>query len=219
MKFDDNGFPYPSGATDKMDSAHLAGLMAFVGHEKMTRDKLLEYCEMNEDNEFVLRRCPNDRTDLDPGNYKNCTRDQLIPYMAGLLAKDLPVAAIYLKGAAERRGWRAQNTEKDIPGSTKKFPDGADILDPSHIGYMRICAGLEATWFQRLWMKAKIIIDSTFFPMSEPNNIIVMSIIYGYADMLKKWNPEIYRAISEYWTGWRNEPELAKMLITKLRNS
>lgn len=218
MIFNENGFPRPSGATDFLDSAHLAGLMAFVGHEKMSYKKLVEYFDFKT---LLATRCPEDNSGLDPSNPNNFTRDQLICYLAGIRVSETQSNAIpyALLMKARSRGYRAQNTEKDIPGSTKKFPDGPDILDPSHIGYMKICAGLKANWFERLWMLARIKIASKFSPLKEPNNIIVMSIVYGYADILKKSNLQIFQAIREYWSGWRSEPELAEMLIKKLQES
>ena len=216
MIFNSNGFPRPNGATDWLDSAHLAGLMAFVGHEKMSIEKLGKYFNFET---LLATRCPRDNSGLNPSNPNNFTRDQLICYLSGFY-KSYPVIPWALLKAAKSRGYRAQNTEKDIPGSTKKFPDGPDILDPSHVGYMKICAGLKANWFERLWMLARIKISSKFFPLKEPNNIIVMSIVYGYADILKKSNPQIFQAIKNYWCenegAWRGEPELAEMLIKKL---
>lgn len=220
MRFNENGFPIVNGATDAMDSAHLCGLMFFVEHPeaKSKAYTILNYADVYDGN-LVLMRCPYESSGLDPSNYKNCTRDQLICYMAGLYEFKFNTTAGNLLKAAKKRGYRAQNTEKDIPGSTKKFPDGADFLDPSHVGYMKICAGLKANWFEKAWMLARIKIASKFSPLKEPNNIIVMSIVYGYADILRKSNPQIYAAINLYWKGWRAEPELAGMLIKKLEDS
>ena len=216
MIFNENGFPRPSGATDWMDSAHAAGLIAFV--DELGIVKLKEYLD-EVDGNTVLVRCPKDTSGLNPSNYKNCTRDQLICYMSGLYNLRLTGSSFRLLQAAKARGYRAQNTEKDIPGSTKRFPDGADILDPSHIGYMKICAGLKTSWFQRLLMLVRIKIASKFSQLKEPNNIIVMSVIYKYATVLVESNPRIYEAVDLYWKTWRNEPELAEMLKKKLRDS
>ncbi len=216
MIFNRNGFPKPNGATDWMDSAHIAGLMAFVGHEKMNMDILIEYVN-TPDGSAV--RCPYDHSGLDPANPKNFTRDQLICLLSGYYAYGADPVTDDLLNEAKKRRYRAQNTEKDIPGSTKKFPDGADFLDPSHIGYMKICAGHQENAFQKLWMKARIKISSKFSPMKEPNNIVVMSVAYGYVDYLYQCNPKIEDAVRLYWNGWRNEPELAEMIIQKLKGS
>lgn len=210
MIFNRNGYPKPTGATDWMDSCHAISLMAFVNYPGLDKDLLFDY--FNDETGEVVR-CPKDFTGLCPSNPKNFTRDQLIPFCAATPTPFLVFDAV------RKRGYRAQNTEKDIPGSTKKFPDGADILDPSHIGYMKICAGLKANWFEKLWMKARIKISSKFSPMKEPNNIIVMSVAYGYVDYLYQCNPKIEDAVRLYWNGWRNEPELAEMIIQKLRGS
>lgn len=220
MIFNENGFPKPNGATDWMDSAHYCGMLYFVEHPEAKKKayKILDYVYGKE-----LLRCPEDYSGLCPANPNNCTRDQFIVYLAGINQFKFREIAKFLLEAAKARDYRAQNTEKDIPGSTKKFPDGPDILDPSHIGYMKICAGLKANWFERLWMLAKIKIMSRISPMSEPNNIVVMSIVYGYANILKKSNPQIFQAIKNYWCenegAWRGEPELAEMLIKKLEEA
>lgn len=222
MRFNENGFPIVAGATDGMDSAHLAGLMAFVGHEKMSFELLRQYAfySLYDDGlKFIAVRCPEDSSGLCPSNPNNFTRDQLICLLSGYYSYGDEIKAQHLLEAAKARGYRAQNTEKDIPGSTKRFPDGADILDPSHVGYMKICAGLKANWFEKAWMLARIKIASKFSPLKEPNNIIVMSIVYGYADILRKSNPQIADAVRLYWNSWRGEPELAEMLIKKLENS
>lgn len=215
MRFNENGFPIVNGTTDAMDSAHLAGLMAFVGHEKMSFKILDKYCpEVG-----VAVRCPDDFSGLCPANPNNFTRDQLICLLSGFYSYGARGNPYLLYAEARSRGYRAQNTERDVPGSTKRFPDGADFLDPSHIGYMKICAGLKANWFEKAWMLARIKISSKFSPLKEPNNIIVMSIVYGYAGILKKSNPQIYQAIRNYWSTWRGELELAEVLIKKLEQA
>lgn len=219
MIFNEDRFPRPNGATDWMDSCHAASLMAFVNHPEISHGVLFQYISAYN----TPVRCPYDTSGLCPANPNNFTRDQLITLFAGLRAYDFTLTCRALLEAAKQRGYRAQNTEKDIPGSTKKFPDGPDILDPSHIGYMKICAGLKANWFEKAWMLARIKIASKFSPLKEPNNIIVMSIVYGYADILKKSNPQINQAVKNYWCenegAWRGEPGLAEMLIKKLEEA
>lgn len=215
MIFDEHGLPRDNGATDFADSARLAGLMALVGHKDMTRNKLLMY---SINNGFDAVRYP--FIDVAQGiswsnNPKNFTRDQLICLVAGLKKLDCPVPCIRLLASAETRKSRAQNIEDDVPGSVKKFPNGADILTPSHMNHLRICAGEKPTLLGKAWLMMDIIGSSIFTPMHEPNQLIAMCLTAGpfYVKMLRKMNKKLDEAIKEYWCGWRNEPELAQMLI------
>lgn len=210
------GFPRPSGATDWMDSACLAGLMATFDHPEMDRLTLSRYA-VNDGFEAV--RCPLDPTGNPSDNPKNFTRDQLIPLVAGMSRKDLPVICLRLYDAAQRRRYRAQNTEADVPGSVKKFPNGADILTPSHMNHLRVCAGYSPTLIGRLWLMADIAFHSLFTPMNEPNQIMAMCQVAGpfYVRMLRKMNGKLDAAIREYWSGWRGEPEFAEFLIQKFK--
>lgn len=204
-----NGFPKPNGATDWMDSAHLAGIMNWLGHAKAPAP----YLYFDYTNPV---RCPdNDDSGLCPNNPKNFTRDQMICLVAGLAKVHSGLVRTILLNVLSN-GNRAPNTEKDKPGSTKKWPDGPDYLDPSHIGYLKICAGQEPSRLARIIMIARIYINGWFTSLKEPNNIIVMSWYYGYIDLLKKRNPKLKQAIYDYWAGWRDEKEIADLICEKI---
>lgn len=202
-------YPKPRGATDYMDSAHLIGVMIFVGQD-VSIDILRNY---HIGGGFLVR-CPvNYGSSLQPLNTYNFTRDQLISLLS----------AFYIKNQYEiihkvirNIGWRMWNTDKDAVGTKKKFPDGPDILDPSHHGYLRILINKKPLFFQKWWMIADIIFTSLFFPMKEPNNLIIMSHYYGYTELLKRMNPKLKDAICKYWSGWRDEKQLADMICRSL---
>lgn len=202
-------YPKPRGATDYMDSAHLIGMMIFAG-----RNVSLEILRRYHIGGGYLVRCPeNVGSSLQPNNTKNFTRDQLIALLSAFRIKH-QYGTVHK--VIRNIGWRLWNTEKDAVGTTKKFPDGPDILDPSHFGYLRILNGKNPLFFQSFWMLAKIFFNGKFTPLKEPNNIIVMSYHYGYIEFLKKMNPKLREAIHGYWSGWRNEPELANDLCKKI---
>lgn len=215
MIFND-GFPKDNGASDWMDSARLAGMMALFNHPDMSREKLAQYA-VNDGFEAV--RCPVDPTGNPSNNPKNFTRDQLIPLIAGMSKMDLPVICIRLYAAAQDRKYRAQNIESDVPGSVKKFPDGADLLTPSHMNHLRMCAGQGSSLLGKAWLIMDIMFNGLFSPMSEPNQIMAMCKIAGpfYVKLLRKVNKKLDAAIREYWSGWRGESEFAEFLIQNFK--
>jgi len=196
-------YPKPEGATDYMDSAHLIGMLVFLGH-KIDNEILHSYVT----SDGFIMRCPlNDGCSLEPSNYKNFTRDQFIPFISALaINKQYKTMHKVLKNVT----WRMWNTEKDRSGGDKTF--FPDILDPSHHGFLRILTFKKPTLFQKLWMIAKINFYAWFTPCEEPNNLIIMSYHYGMLEYLKKKNPQLYISIYKYWAGWRGEENLAAEL-------
>lgn len=216
MIFDAIGLPKDTGASDYMDSARLAGIMAVFN---VPNTPLLhKYLRLDNTGALVAVRHPNE---FPSNNPKNFTRDQLMCLTAGMKAQNTPAGVFEsLHDAAVKRGYRAQNTEADIPGSVKKFPNGADILFPSNMNHLRIAAGLPSTFLGRLWLKFDIIVNGLFTPMEEQNQLICMVAVAGkdYVKMYKKWNPKYREATRAYWCGWRQEPELAEEMIRQLEN-
>lgn len=217
MFFDPNGYPRDTGATDYMDSARLAGLMATFGLE-LKKDILIEYILRDEQGQFVGVRCPNEEPSNNP---KNFTRDQLVCLVSGLYFDHKRWTASKLFRAARDRNSRAQNTEADYPGTVKKFPDGADLLTPSVMDHLRMCADVRPTLLGSLWLKMDIMFNGKFTPMREPNQLICMCMVAGpkYVEMYKKYNPKYAEAIRYYWSGWRGEPELAEHMINVLNKN
>ena len=217
MVFNHNNFPKPAGATDWMDSAHLAGMMALVKHPAMSSDLIRKYV-VYVDGQLKGVRCPEDASGLCPANPNNFTRDQLIPLVAGLYKMGRQDEVKALLRLAIDSHYRAQNIEKDVPGSVKRFPDGADILLPSHINHLRICSGIKPKLLGKFILCLQVVINGIFTPMSEPNNLIAMCYVAGpsYIKFLKLTNPNINKAVEEYWSGWRGESELASSINSLL---
>jgi hypothetical protein len=215
MIFDEQGLPRDRGATDCMDSCRLAGMMALIGHPSAPdMTKYLRY-DIPEGLQGV--RHP---TEYPANNYKNFTLDQLKLLAAGLHRqwKNAECAAL-LRGLIDR-GYRGQNTEADIPGSLKKFPDGADIPTPDVVNHLTLCAGFKTDFRLKIWLVAAILFNAIFTPIREPNQLLAEVDIAG-----PKW-VKFYRitnifwkyAVRRYWNGWRNEPALSEMIIDYFQN-
>lgn len=218
MIFDQYGLPKDNGATDYMDSARLAGLMS-VFQQPNTPD-LKNYMRFNYlNNQYVGVRHPfeGDKLgEMPSNNPNNFTRDQLVCLAAGMYFQKHSTFVLILLEEAKKRGWRAQNTEADYPGTTKKFPNGPDWLSPSVRNHLRRCALQKPTWFGNLWLKMDIIFNGLFSSVdSEQNQLMCMCLVAGrgYVDMYKRWNKKWDLQTEIYWKGWRNEPELAQAII------
>lgn len=215
MIFDEYDLPKDVGATDSMDSARLAGMMSLVGHAQ-TPD-LRKYVRWG-----LGIRHPH----FYPSNYPwNFSRDQLIPLAAGLYAQNHILAGSKdLYFGAKNRNWRCQNTEKDFPGSKKKFPDGADFLFPQHILMLTLCAQIKPSLllsiFGKIWLFLDLLFNALFTRHRESNQLIALLFVMGpfWMRLYKAVTPSWEKAIKNYWCGWRGEPELAEMLIHKLKS-
>lgn len=220
MIFDSHGLPRDTGATDFADSARLAGLIATFGHPAMTADKIALYVIADQGVRYPFQDPMGNPSSNNP---KNFTRDQLICLAAGLKTLRRPDLALKLYRAAQDRWWRGQNTEADVVGSTKKFPNGADLLGPDVMSHLKNCADQGTTFFGNVVLVASIMFNAYVKPMSEPNKIMCLCKIAGpkYVKLLRRLNPKLDDAIREYWCSgagaWRNEPELAEFLINNFK--
>lgn len=218
MIFDELGLPKDVGATDKMDSARLAGLMVLFDYKAESID-LMKYIKYDENGVVVAMRHP---TEVPSNNHKNFTRDQMNCLIAGLKKQGHAGTVRKLYYAAKDRGYRAQNTEADHPGTLKKFPNGADILAPDTMNHLRICGDLEPKLLGKINLRLSILYNAKFAPLSEPNQLISVMMMAGpeYVRMWKKYNKNWQTAIRYYWCEgpgyWRNEPGLAKRMIEVL---
>lgn len=214
MLFDDQGLPKDVGASDKMDSARLAGLMVLFDY-MCEGIYLMKYVKYDSADGWVGMRHP---TEVPSNNHKNFTRDQLVPLVAGLFHQGEAGTVRKLYDQAKLRDYRAQNTEADVAGSTKKFPNGADLLTPDVMNHLRNCSGQESKLLGRINLRISILFNSTFTPMREPNQLICLCVMAGpeYVRMFKKHNTKWREAIREYWCGWRGEPGLARHMIAVL---
>lgn len=217
MIFEEHGLPRDSGATDFADSARLAGLLATFDHPAMTADLIARY--IVEGDQGVRYPYLDPMGNLSSNNPKNFTRDQLMCLASGLARLGRQDLCLKLYEAAKARNYRAQNVERDVVGSTKEFPDGADILTFSDMNHLRLCAGLSGTILGYSNLIIDILVSSTFTRKSEPNQLMCKCQTAGklFVKMWRLLNWSIDQAIRDYWCGWRGEPELADFLIMRFR--
>lgn len=221
MIFDSHGLPRDTGATDFADSSRLAGLLATFGHPAMNANLISLY--VVDGNQGVRYPFQDPMGNLSSNNPKNFTRDQLLCLAAGLASLGRQDLCLRLYEAAKARNNRAQNVEADVVGSVKEFPNGADILSPSDMNHLRICAGKGGTIGGYAWLLIDIGFNALFARKSEPNQLMCKCKIAGRF-FIKLWrllNWNLDEAIREYWCAgegaWRAEPELADFLILKFR--
>lgn len=209
MQFDSQGLPKDTGASDHMDSCRSAGLMATFSHPQAPdmRKYLINSEGVRHPVEFPAN------------NPKNFTRDQLMPLAAGLHQQGYNEEVLVLYKAAKARWYRAQDTEADVPGSTKKFPNGADLLSPSHMNHLRICSGQKPLLLGKIWILIDILSNALLPTQNEPNQLMTMCEVAGpfYIKMWRKLNPKLNDQIVSYWAGWRDESEFAQFLIEKFQ--
>lgn len=217
MIFDAHGLPRTKGETDFMDSARLAGMLATFGHWQAP--DLLQYTT---EEGYALRYPYEDPNNAASNNPLNVTRDQIICLASGLAAQGLSGQAYEFLIDAEARGFipRAQNVEADVPGSTKPWYNGADIMLLSDMGHLSTCSGGAATAFQRLWLRFEIMFHNYLTPLREPNQLMCKAKVAGdeYERLLLR-NPKFFQSIWNYWAfdgsdSPRKEEELAKFFIS-----
>lgn len=97
--------------------------------------------------------------------------------------------------------------------------DGKDVFSPSVKGHIKRCQGGKASWLQDTWLWLDVWFHAKVKPLEEPNQLIVMM---WFADpkYLKWWcanNPHWEMSIEIYWISWRNEPELAALMIAAIK--
>jgi len=124
------------------------------------------------------------------------SRDQAICLMAGMCYSHMPIQV------------------------DRRFVDGKDWFSPSQMGHVRRCQGLKAYWYQNLWLWLDVLWACYVKPMAEPNQLLCMLMVADpkYLRFYVKHNKKWKEAILAYWCGWRNEKELAELMITKIRN-
>lgn len=215
MIFDSNGLPKDTGATDFMDSARSAGMMATFGHPSMNKDLISKYV-INHDQ--AVRYPFIDPYNAASNNPKNFTRDQLNCLASGLYSMGRSDLCELLLEAAEKRLYFAQDTEADVVGSTKKFPNGPDPLWPDSMNNLRMCAGQKSTLLGKAWLLVSIVYNAKFDQMGEPNQLMCMCKVAGpmYVKLLRKLNPKLDDAIRSYWVA-RQESAFAEFLIDNFK--
>lgn len=194
--YDDLGLPRDNGATDFNDSARLAGIMAVVDDSRITEKELFRYIK----NGTTVERHPNEsKYDL--------SRDQLMCYLAGY----------YCLGCHIKYRWISENIFfKYINGISK------DLVTPSVRNHIALCTGMKTSWIGYQWLKLDIWYCGKFSKIdTEINQLLCLCIVAGpeYVRRFVKANPKWREQINYYWRdSFRNEPEIAKMLIKKIES-
>lgn len=214
---------------DGGDSANRAGLLALFGYE----EDLPEYEAFYKTG--VLVRHPRQYPWNNP---KNFSRDQLIPFVAGLKTQGNIKLARRVFWSRAKCFFFAQNTERDVPGSTKypyphtfvnyegqtetrKF-DFADPLLPDAIWHLILCAELYPLYFFGLigypMLILAIISHCKLNKSDDEGQIISQCVVAGKPFVaLYKWlKPDWKEALDRYWGGWRNMQEMANLIKEKL---
>lgn len=219
MFLDKTGLPRENGASDFMDSARLVGLLATINSDRQVSALNLERYIADG---LALRYPDIDETNPASSNPRNVTRDQILCLAAGFNRKNWTSKCVDLLHAAYNRSsfgiCRAQNVEADVVGSRKAWYNGADILSPSHMNHLKLCARHRPSTLGYIWLNFDIAIYSLFTPLAEPNQLLCMAVVAGpkYVKRMRKWNRHLDTAVRDYWSGWRAEPELAEQIVSFL---
>lgn len=160
----------------------------------------------------------------------NFTRDQMIPFLAALNKMEMWLVARDIFWTHLKRGFFAQNFQRDYPGSYK-FPwpqvvtedgkkyafrwfDFADPMMPDHISHLILCAKIRWLYpFLLIGIPWLILISMYGHSKSshkEHNQILSQCVVLGpwalklFKQMIPTWREDIM----DYW-GSRNEIEYA----------
>ncbi len=205
---------------DGGDSARSTAIMALAGSDE---DKAL--IGVFESAFGTLVRHPHQVPWNNPNNF---TRDQTIPLMA------IYYATAWTNNLAKRvfteikkRGFRAQNTEFDYPGTKKPFPNGADIFSPADVFFLAVAsrASRRVLVFTAIlgipWFILALLWATRIKPMDEQNQIICQCLTFGRltTKLYTKLHPDYKAALLEYWGGWRDQIEIATALIDKIERT
>jgi hypothetical protein len=192
---------------DGGDSAHREGVAAFCNSRPDMA--LLPRFETG----GIMVRHP---TQEPWNNWKNCTRDQLIGYVAGCWrAGRADIAQRLLQAHATRNPpFTCQNTENDSPGTTKNPPIG-DPLAPDNVMFLRIGAGDNAAYMDVLGQfTLQLGIELADKDIkTDKTNLILHTIVCGRLNLLVQVLPNYQDAIRYYWSGWRQQPRIAEEFI------
>lgn len=207
-----DGFPADNGATDGLDSARLAGVMAMLGRADAPN------CAAYGANKDVFPspfwqgvRHPTHGDDP-----RTFSRDQTICLAAGLKAQSKLTELRDLYLAAKAAGNRAQNY-MEWDGTIKKL--GADYIPPHVMGAMAVACNEQVglTLWQLFWLLGQMIFNSLIAKKEqpEPNQMFATCFLAGrpFIKLYKIIHRQWRGSIVDYWCGWRNEPELANDFI------
>ena len=95
---------------------------------------------------------------------------------------------------------------------------GKDIMPPSVMGHVARCNGRKASWLQDLWLRMEMYVHAKLSPLGESNQLFCMLLVAGpgWVKDYCRMNPHWHTSVTDYWCGWRDEPELAKCIVRKI---
>lgn len=195
------------------------------GGDSANRTGLMALCESQPDMDVIHMfeqvglgmRHPTQEPWNNTGNF---TRDQLTCLVAGLARSGRDAACKRLLKSHQERGWRCQNVDKDVPGSRKKWPDGPDWLAPDLRLHLRLCAGVDSRYYFVGWatLAASLVYNTKIKPEGEQLQFICQVVIAGpeWVKRYKRMHSNYKKAVTDYFCGWRDQPEIAEALINLL---
>lgn len=196
---------------DGGDSASRVGIMALCGSEQDR--KIISLYEQ-------VGLCMRHPTQEPWDNTGNFTRDQLVCLAAGMAKSSYHNASVRIYKSHKERGWRAQNVDKDYPGTRKTWPDGPDWLAPDVRLHLRLCAGQDSRYYfiGYLFLFVSLVYNTLIKPDAESNQFICQLVIAGpkWVKRYKRMHPNWRKPIVEYWSGWRDNGEIAGEIIKLL---
>lgn len=209
MQIDELGLVKDNGASDWADSSRFAGLLALVDHPNAP--DLRKYFV---DGKPVRHPTATVYPENEP---RVMSRDQLVVLAAGLAKQGFIQETINIANTCQ---YFAPN---DMDEVTRKWKL-PDIIAPHISAHFNRCAGRPVSMLSLALLKLDIYISGKFFPLAEQNQLQAVVLTAGkpFVEYYVKCNPQWEQATREYWyTGhgaWRNEQEVAEMLIAKIKS-
>lgn len=210
----EHGFIKDNYSNDLMDCACRTGLMAIC--DITTDIALLNKFEIKNG---ILVRCPEQTwAERNPWNF---TRDQLVPFISGCsqLNSKAIVKRVFYKH--KERFFFCQNYERDFPGSGFKVPD---ICGPEVIWHMiKIGKIKEWYWFGIIGIPYLLLcfIYNAIFYKKEQNQILSIALSHGVLTtkiyLFFIGYDRLKQSLYDYWCGWRNQKEIADLLLLEVR--
>lgn len=190
---------------DGGDSSFSTGLNAWAGSEKDFQLMPL----FIKDGKLVRHPYQSHSTGTAPHNDPSATSaDQVKGFFAGLHGRANEPTHVKVKEACLNyaSGWRVNK----------------DVLSPANKFYLYKCADTRPPlWlylFAHVNFSGELLTNTKINPKHEQTQFPVMCCIYGgfWISMLKKFHPDLFKNIQDYFCSWRQRCEIANNLIRKI---
>lgn len=198
---------------DGGDSARVTGLLSMCGS---VRDQFIITNFVKHPGNGVRHPFQDLNNNNNPNNF---TRDQLICLMAGLSTSFINsiFAETVVKSYAKRL-FLGQNTH-DQENNKKPWYKGRDILHPGYIGFLIQAAQMRSFYFilpfTWLFILLELLFSVFITPWRESNQTIALLNVSGkwFLKLYTKLHPDWKKPIIDYWSGWRDQKEIAEIII------